>query len=242
MNAHPRPLGRLTPPDRIHEEHYPFEAVAPEARPTHQPVPVGTSWYECMDHPEQGSDGRWRINTATVGQLRGGHCYCLEAEGEPDTEESWTFYDQDGEPACEGFGHCRALGIMLKDEFDAYWLYDDARRIAGTFPAGEGAYNRNACAALKMWGAHQQHEEFEPEDVLQRQPWRPGVPTRGIKSYHWAKTVEEVVDVLGFPASVTEVPILNSWGQHGYPHRTYMPVDFLARLLNEEGEASVLIR
>ena len=237
---HAKALGRNTPPDFEHVEKYPLTAVPAEQRPVHVPVVPGTNWYTCMDTPVRGTDGRWRIDASNPGSIRGGHCYCLEPPGEPDPESNHIWYDQDGEPACEGFGHSRAMSLLKKEEFDAFWLYDDARRAEGTYPEGEGAYNRSTCAALKLWGDHPDLHEYNP-DVIEREPWRPHVPAVGIASYHWATTIEEVLATLGFPPSTGEVPILNSWGRDGYPHRVYVPGEFLQRLINEEGEVSVLI-
>jgi len=39
--------------------------------------------------------------------------------------------------------------------------------------------------------------------------------------------------------SVGGLPFLNSWGERGYPHQTWVPFDILAFLLHE-GEAVVV--
>jgi len=238
MNAVPGPLGRNEPPDRRHEALYPITAIAAELRPTHAPVVLGVPWYEGCDHPEEGADGKFRI-TAT-GAIRGGHCVCLQPAPQPDApggeqdEAAWhLFYDQGVEGACEGFGHSRAMSLMYRATFDAFWLYDDARRLEERYPDGQGATNRATAKALVQWGAH-----FQPGDHAERQPWSAHAAGVTIKTYRWLRTVDEVRDALGFPADVAEFPLLNSWGEK-YPALTYLPDEALALMLSQEGEAEV---
>lgn len=235
------PLGRITPPDFEHVEKYPLTALAPEARPTFIPVVLGVNWYEGFDTPKLGKDGVYRLPKTRLGSVRGGHCFCLQPApqpdqpgGEQDSLPWWTFYDQGQERACEGFGHSRALSLLYRKTFDAFWLYDDARRIEGTYPSGEGSTNRSTCAALVKWGAH-----FETGTVVKRERERANQPGVAIKAYRWATTVPEVVAALGYTASVTEIPLLNSWGK-AYPEAVRMPLSVLERLLHEEGEADIL--
>lgn len=225
-------------------------AVAPEARPTHVPVPVGTNWYEGMDRPEPGSDGRQRVRSKRLGAVRGGHAYTFEPASqsdqpghERDLVEWWAFYDQGVEGACEGMAHARALSLIYREKFDGFWLYDDARRLDGDYPDGEGTYNRSICAALKKWGAHRESDVVASvPDVIEREPWRRGVRGVQITEYRWLTTVEDLVATLGYSSDVTELPMLNSWGRNGYPHRVYFPLELIDRLLSEDGEASVLLQ
>jgi hypothetical protein len=235
---HSKPLGRNEPPDREHETKYPLASAPPT-----QPVPVvaGTFWYPEFDKPEAGADGRYRVPATITGKARGGHCYCLEPLGEPDTERAWVFYDQQREGACEGFGHSRAMTMLHRNGepllLDGFWLYDDARRQEGRYPDGEGATNRGTAKALQVWGAH---PDDNPGLVIEREPWQEHARAYPIHSYHWASSADEVRQALGYDASVGEVPILNSWGRDGYPHRVYMPLELIGRLKDEEGEYSVL--
>jgi hypothetical protein len=243
MNAEVRPLGRNQPPDRMHETLYPIDEM--EAHPTNEPMPIGVNWYQAFDRPEQGDDGKYRVNEQSLGSVRGGHCFCLEPPGEPDTERNWTFYDQAREGACEGFGHARALTIMEGGLLlDAFWLYDDARRIEGRFPDGEGATNRGTGKALVKWGAHSEKDEdpLQVDEVIEREEWKEGLRGYGIKSYHWARDIEDVVRTLGYDQSVGEIPILNNWGKGGYPHRVFFSLELIERLRSEEGEVSVLVK
>jgi hypothetical protein len=239
MNDHAKPLGRLAPPDRKHEELYPITAIEPQLRPKHAPVILGIPWFEGFDKPQPGADGKLRI--AATGSIRGGHCTCLEPApqpdepgGEQDEAAWWSFYDQGVEGACEGFGHARAMSLLHRATFDAFWLYDDARRLEDRFPEGEGATNRATAKALVQWGAH-----FQEGDHAERQPWSEHAAGTRIKTYRWLQTVEAVREALGFGPEVGEFPLLNSWGKGGYPAVVYLPDDALSICLKEEGEAEV---
>ena len=232
-------LGRNKPPDQRHIEKYPLSALPPEIRPTHVPVCPGTNWYTDMDEPVQGADGIWRITTLN-GSIRGGHCYCLEPAPDPtqpnkeqDTDANWTIFNQAETPACEGFGHARQVSLVHGKTFDAFWLYDDARRAEGAYPNGEGSLNRSALSAMQKWGAH---TSADPSKPVAWHPNAPGVYPL-VTAYRWATTAQEVLTALGVTGE--EVTILNSWGT-AYPHRVKLPASLLERLLHEEGEADVI--
>jgi len=63
----------------------------------------------------------------------------------------------------------------------------------------------------------------------------------GIAANRWATRVDEVMGALQSPANerMGAVRILNSWGAT-WPHRVWMPYETLQRLLDEEGEATVV--
>jgi len=251
MNGHPKPLGRN---ERDTDEHLKAYPLRPEdvdelvALPTNECVAIGINWYTGSDEPHKGRDGLYRIKMRH-GELRGGHCLAIEAIGCPDPERSWAWYDQGVEGACEGFGHARVVSVKRGGALlDAFWLYDDAQRKEGSYePDGEsadlGATNRGACRALKAWGVHRADHEYPvgavPE-VIERVPWKEHVQGFGITAYRWARDMDSILKVLGF-ADANEVPLLNSWGKDGYPHRVYASVDDLDHLIfREDGEASVL--
>ncbi len=228
----PRALGRIKPPDYDHVLKYPAQVEHLVGLPT--PVVLGINWYEGFDNPVQGTDKKWRIKIS--GEVRGGHCICVEPAS-PSDRTSWhTFYDQGEEGACEGFGHSRAMSLLTGRTYNGFWLYDDARRKEGTYNEGDvGATNRGTCAALKSWGDHYQDGEH-----CVRTKWATNVPGTGIKSYRWATHTNEVLQALSL-TNVNEVALLNSWGTE-YPQRVYLSTSNLQRLLTEEGEASILVR
>lgn len=238
------PLGRIKPPDWKHVETHPISALA--AVPKGTPVPVGFNWYTSFDTPKEMASTTERMSYhlpdvskgESLGTVRGGHCFCLEPEGavRDNTAALQAFYEQGSEGACEGFGHSRAMSIIRNLEFDAFWLYDEARRQEGTYPNGEGSTNRSACAALQKVG----HRVQANQAVCTREVGDgPVEPSLGISSYHWATTAQQVLEALD-RLDAQAVPFVNSWGTN-YPGVVWLPVPTLERLLSEEGEASILI-
>jgi hypothetical protein len=238
------PLGRLTPPDFDHVAASPLKALGAEA-PTCVPVSLGIPWYTSFDSPVQLPDGSWHLPAANgnLGTVRGGHCVCLAPMGAVRTDEKawWRFYNQGQEGACEGFGHSRAMTLLRRETFDAFWLYDQARRLEGTYPDGEGTTNKAVCEVLEQQGLCTQTgavaERVDTELPVQDAD---GVVEErlGISRFRWATTAEEVCNALGRPNALA-VPLLNSWGE-SYPEVCWLPVDTLERLLHEEGEADVI--
>jgi hypothetical protein len=79
-------------------------------------------------------------------------------------------------------------------------------------------------------------------------PWRKDKvmdvsPAEGIREYRWAKSVDEVHQVLqnGVGDRLGAVGILNSWGRDGYPHVVWMPDAALDRLIREDGEVGLVV-
>ncbi len=238
-----RPLGRNKPTDFSHVVAHPAAEALGTVITTPTAVVAGTDWMTGFDVPVLGTDGKYRISIKAGSEVRGGHCYCFEPAGEPDKERAWIFYNQGQEGACEGFGNSRAMTLLNAGNlYDAFWLYDDARRIEGAFPSGEGSTNKAAAEALKRWGDHPAAADEKPlAEVIERVPWSQGIPSTGIKSYHWATSVEEIRQALGFSATVEEFPLLNSWGKQLYPHRTYMSAEDIDTLLGEGAEYTILV-
>ena len=238
-----RPLGRNKPTDYSHVESHPAVEALGSIVTTPTPVVAGTDWMTGFDVPVLGADGKYRVSIKAGSEVRGGHCYCLEPVGEPDLQRSWVFYNQGQEGSCEGFGNSRAMTLLHAGElFDGFWLYDDARRIEGSYPDGEGSTNKAAAEALRRWGDHPAAADEHPlSEVIERVPWSKGVPSKGIKSFHWATSVEQIRVALGYAPTVEEFPLLNSWGAADYPHRAYMAADNVATLLAEGAEYTILV-
>jgi hypothetical protein len=233
-----RPLGRNLPPDHEHLIQYPLSKL--EKLPTGLAVPIGVNWYTAFDSPKQLKDGSYHLADVAKGELlgtvRGGHCFGLVPMGgvKEDTTARWKFYNQAQEGACEGFGHARAQTINLGPLFDAFWLYDEARKMEGTYPNGEGSTNRAACKALQTVGLRKQTAVVCSRDEGHDGPVE---KHEGLKTYRWALTAEEICQVLG-RINASAVPFENSWGED-YPKEVWMPIATLERLMKEEGEASV---
>ena len=237
-----QPLGRRTPTDFDHVEKYPLTAPTVPAMPV--PVTIGVSWYTNFDNPEKDNRGRWWIGRdKNLGSIRGGHCVCLEP-GDPSTPgaseqdiNSWHgFYNQGAEGACVGFGSSRMMSLLNRKRYDARWLWNLAQEIdewPDTNPGDDnGTSVRAAMDVLRTRG----HVVWKPGQVQ-------GYPLQaeGISANRWARSVDEVLDALKSPASerMGAVRLLNSWGT-GWPHRVWLPFSTLQRLLDEEGEATVI--
>jgi hypothetical protein len=229
-------LGRYIPDDWEHVERFPLTTAIPGA-----PVPVtmGTNWYSAFDDPVQDSRGRWWVGRGPLGSIRGGHAYCLEP-GDPinggdfqDTIGWYRFYDQGREGACVGFGASRMMSLLNRRRYNARWLWDRAKE-RDQWPETNPGDNEGTSVRAAM-------------DVLRGLGHTPsGVDTprveEGIAANRWARTVEQVNAALQSPANerMGAVRLLNSWGKAGYPHRVWMPMEVLARLLDEYGEATVV--
>lgn len=220
-------LGRLKPPDWEHVRKYPLAALSPGEQPRGIPVTIGVNWYEDFDTPVRYGN-RWFVcpNGQIRGKVRGGHCVCVKAE-ETDPVAWWRYYDQGKEGACVGFGTTRVMSDINRKRYDAFWLYYATQELGG-YPGQEGAYVRDALEVLRTQG-HVRVGHTTPD------------PSEGIKTYRWAQSVDEVVQVLNLPLarSLEAVPFINSWGEE-YPHIVWMPFPVLERLIHEDGEIGIV--
>lgn len=222
----PAILDRKTPESWEHVETYPLSALrADEIKPS--PVILGINWYDAFDTPEQDAEGRYWIVDGDLGSIRGGHCICVKSI-QPDRPQWYRFYDQGSEGACVGFGISRAQTMRNRVEYDAPWLYHEARK-ADEWP-GEDYDGTSVNAGLKVAKAQ----------GLRRRQSGEVAPADGIDAYRWATSVDEVHQVLQLPVAdrLGAVPLVNSWGVY-YPHLVWLPDSVLERLLREDGEAAV---
>jgi hypothetical protein len=244
-------LGCIIPKDKPHIDAMPL-AATPGGAPTGVPVVVGFNWFTSFDTPKA-IDGSFHLPDVAkgepLGSIRGGHCFCFEPNGSVvlDRRPAQVFYNQGQEGACVGFGNSRAITIHKaakpdgEDEFfDAFWLYDQARILEGTYPSGEGASVKAGADVLLTKGHRlQAGEQVCTRDVGDAAPSL----IDGIKAIRWATTVEEVLAALARPAA-SAIPFENSWGL-AYPSAetsvVWMPVATFAQLLSEGGEAGVYV-
>lgn len=240
-------LGRFIPDDWQHVERYPLSALAESDRPTNAPVVIGVNWYTAFDAPEKDEkSGEYFIAKAgasTLTKIRGGHCVCLEPGGTPDTDAWYAFYNQGHEGACVGFGWSRCMTLFNGSEYEARWLWDEAKKTdewPETNPGDDnGTSVRAAARVLKKFG-HVLWEDAYANDTWQQRDLHKPDLKQGIKAFRWAKTPEDVHAVLGNARAdeLGAVPLLNSWGPD-YPHRVYLPDEVLAKLIEQEGEIAV---
>src|SRR4029077_19754503 len=236
------PLGRREPTDFDHVEKYPLTAATVPSKPV--PVTLGISWYETFDNPQEDSKGRWWIGRDTfLGNVRGGHCVCLEpgdpavGMGEQDKQAWWGFYDQGSEGACVGFGSSRMMSLLNRRRYDARWLWNEAKKIDEWPDTNPGDDNGTSVRAAMDVLRKQGHVVWNGGTKAPAAP-RPG---EGIAANRWATTVAQVLEALQSPAGerMGAVRILTSWGKGG-PHRVWMPLETLQRLLDEQGEATII--
>lgn len=221
----PAKLDRLPPDDWTHVERYPLRALG-ELKPS--PVILGVNWYDAFDEPELRDDMRWWIaEPSSSARIRGGHCLATKSR-QPDRLNWWRHYDQGEEGACVGFGISRAQTMRNRVTYDAFWLYDEARKVDEW--EGEDYDGTSVNAGLKV--AHAQGLKRQASGVV--------AEADGISAYRWATTVEEVHAAIQLPLAdeLEATPLLNSWGQY-YPHLVWLPDSWLERLLREDGEAAV---
>jgi hypothetical protein len=232
------PLGLLMPTDDRHRVKYPLTALPTATVPLRVPVVLGTFWYSSFDRPlYDDKTRRWWVGRGDLGRIRGGHAYCAVPRHDRDHSSWWTFYDQGYEGACVGFAASRMMTLLNRKRYAARWLWDRSKEIdewSDTNPGdSNGTSVRAAMDVLRTRGHRQWVGNQVKGESLEH----------GIAANRWATTVDEVLLCLGDAAhwlKVGGIPFRNSWGRD-YPHTTYMPLDVLARLLREDGEATVIV-
>jgi hypothetical protein len=240
----PGPLGCRISTYKPHIAAKPLSALG-SAAPVDVPVVVGFNWYTSFDEPkaEPSSAEGTSYHLPDVakgeelGSIRGGHCFCFEPLGyvKENNEKLHVFYNQGEEGACVGFGNSRAQTIMRQNKtFDAFWLYDECRKVEGTFPTGEGSTVHAAAQVLEGIGLREQINE----EVCTREVGDGPVDLAfGVTAVRWATSLSEVLRALKREGAQA-IPFTNSWGT-AYPLTTWMPVATFAQLLAENGEAAV---
>jgi hypothetical protein len=221
-------LGRKVPKDMNHVAKYPLTLTSMPVLPV--PVCVGVNWYTAFDRPVKDKDGKWWVKSKNLGSIRGGHCVCMP---HVDTEPySWySFYNQGAEGACVGFGSSRMMSILNKERYDARWLWDRAKEIdewPETNPGdNEGTSVRAAMDVLRTIG----HKTIKGKPD----------PKNGISANRWATNIDDLFSVLQNETykKIGAIPFFNSWGTD-YPRKVWMPCETWQRLLNEEGEATMV--
>lgn len=229
--VHPQPLGAHIPKDKPYAAKYPLRGADIDAlagKPV--PVAIGVDWYTAFDRPQK-IGNRWWVGEGDLGTIRGGHCVCLRPPSMTDLDSWWQRYDQGKEGACVGFGSSRMMSLLNRAFYDAPWLYHRAQQV--DYWPGENYSGTSVDAAMSVL----------KNEGLKTPAWSAPRPMQGIKEYRWATTVDEVLAVMGAESyrAVGGVPILNSWGIRGWPHWAWMPFDVFAFLLNESGEAAVVV-
>lgn len=230
----PGHLGRIPPKDWEHVEKYPLTAahVAEITQP--RPVVIGVNWYPEFDDPVKDSKGVWWLpEPAKASRPRGGHSVCLKPGYVTDQDFWWRLYDQGEEGICVAEAGSRLQTLNNRRTYQPRWLYDQCKKIDG-IPSEEGTFVNAAFKVLKAKG-HVRRRLGEPQGLTPHQfDKRTPVLADGISTYRWARSIDDVLEVLGF-AGFDYVEVLNSWGTY-FPHITRMRATTLERLWREDGE------
>jgi hypothetical protein len=234
MSDSTRPLGRRPPTDDEHIQKYSLTLQTVPDKPT--PVVLGLNWYQNFDSPQNvrvnGRTEWWIGLDKDWGSIRGGHAIVVKPDAVTDTAGWWGFYDQGNEGACVGFSSSRMMSLLNRKRYDAGWLYHEAQRI-DEWP-GEDYDGTSVRAGMDVLRTEGHRRKFGPLTL-------PPSLDAGIKENRWATNVVEVLACLHDDVNSDSVILCNSWGKFGYPHYVHLPLDALARLLREDGEATVVV-
>lgn len=238
-------LKRYIPKDWSHVEKHPLTAsIIETVKPA--PIVVGVNWYSAFDTPRKEKDGRFWVgkNSDRLGYVRGGHCICMPSNGKLDTWENYIYYNQGAEGACVGFGSSRAMSLLNKKLYNAWWLWDEAKLsddFTDTNPGDEnGSTVRAAMDVLRFkghvaWNNNQAGLSVSDRDNLIANK------SDGIVANKWATSVDDLFSVLQNPLyeKLEAIPFVNSWGT-SYSWFTWVPCKIWERLLKEDGEMTMI--
>lgn len=223
-------LGRYIPTDFQHIEKYPLKTAPPK------PVPVcaGINWYSAFDNPAKGTDGKYWVgkDKSNLGSIRGGHCICLPDNTSKDTWNWYLYYNQLAEGKCVGEGASRMMSILNRVKYDPTWLWNEAKVIdewPETNPGDdEGTSVRAAMDVLRTKG------------ILRAKAKLPTVGD-GISANRWATKIDDLDSVQQNETYKKKGarPFFNSWGTD-YPHVVWMPDETWQRLMQEDGEFTMI--
>lgn len=127
------------------------------------------------------------------------------------------------------------MSLLNRHRYDARWLWNEAKKVDEFPDTNPGDDNGTSVhAAMDVLRVQGHVRTSGGKDA------KPNV-AEGISANRWATKVPEILGVLQSPLYVQlgAVPILNSWGK-GYPHEVLMPLETLQRMLDEEGEATMV--
>lgn len=221
------PLGRIAPPDDNHVRLYGLSNSTMPASPT--PVVLGIAWYSGFDRPVYRQGAYWIGLGNSWGAVRGGHAICAKPDGLEDLPGAYRFYDQGTEGACVGYASSRMMTTLNRAFYDANILYREAKLIDGIPGAHDGTTVRAAMDILRKRGHWRREHNATTGPFV----------ADGITANRWATSATEIVRCLKQPSSQQYIVLTNSWGS-GYPQYVRLPLDALARLLREDGEATIV--
>lgn len=237
MSAREFPLGRIAPPDDVHIRRHP---VTLRTQLSIVPVPVvlGINWYRRFFEPVRLADRSYWLGVdengrvlVDLGPIDGGHAIASKPSSLTDYPSWQRFYNQpDG--SCTGFSASRAMTWLNRRRYAAHWLYEQAqlRDDWPETPPEEGSSVRAAFDVLRDVG----HRRIYAGKTY------PPMREDGILENQWATTVADVLSVLQSPRFERRgaIPLYQTW--YPWPREVWLPLELLDRLLNEDGEATMM--
>lgn len=188
---------------------------------------------------EKHGNGSWRKVRKIEIEHFNGVVYNLEVQG----DNSYVA-DGIGVHNCVGFGSSRAMSLLNKKLYNAWWLWDEAKLsddFTDTNPGDEnGSTVRAAMDVLRFkghvaWNNNQAGLSVNDRDNLIANK------SDGIVANKWATSVDDLFSVLQNPLyeKLEAIPFVNSWGT-SYPWFTWVPCKIWERLLKEDGEMTMI--
>jgi len=226
------PLGRRKPTTDEHIRKHPLLLSNAPSKPV--PVATGTNWYTNFDTPVQDKDGKWWVGRGNLGTIRGGHCVCMPHRIKLDLKAWYAYYNQLKEGACVGMGCSRMMSLLNRKRYDAFWLWNEAKKIDEWSDTNAGDNNgtsvRAAMDVLRMQGH------------VKRTKTRIAKIGEGIEANKWATNIDDLFSVLQNDTykKLGAIPFLNSWGET-YPQVVWMPCETWDRLIKEDGEMTLIV-
>jgi hypothetical protein len=241
-------LDRVGSDTSEHLERYPLTTATMPTKP--MSMVAGVNWYAGMMEPTRGTFQHhpWVLGDRPLGRLVGGHAICLRNTKVKDVDGWWRFYDQGIEGRCVEFAMLRMLSHANRKRYDitSRWHYWQAQRAdewaGGSYPGASPRYEGTSVRA----GLDVLHKRGAIPALVGGRAYAPGRdldvlanPAEGIAAYRWARTWDDVREVLQVPDSQPGVSMLNSWGP-AWPREVLLLDELGERLLREDGEFGVV--
>jgi hypothetical protein len=237
MSEHERGLGRIPPSDDRHLRSYSLTAATMPTVPT--PVVLGINWYRGFGRSSlvERSGKFYFPHPSKWGSVDGGHAICSKPPGIVDRVEWWQYYDQGNTSRCVDFSICRQQALLNRRRAAAGMIYPIAQRI-DEWPGEnyDGTSVRAGEEVARTYGMWRIRDGRITGPFIED----------GISVYRWALTVEAIAACLS-PADEGKrvldlgfIDLLNSWGVY-YPHYVRVDLEYVRRLLREDGEAAIVV-
>lgn len=243
-------LDRVPSATMEHIDKYPLQVDGYQYSGGPSSMVAGINWYGNFDSPVplrvRGAN-RMAIGAGDLGRIRGGHAVCLRHRKLRDLTAWWHYYNQLAEGRCVEFAKLRMLTQMDRIRYDitSRWHYHTAQEsdewrgcyLGHDGEAYEGTSVRAGLEVLRAHGAIRSR----PRGAAVSAEEAPTLvdPARGIQTYRWATSWDQVRQALEVPDYMPGVPMNNSWGR-SYPREVLLLDEAGERVLREDGEFGIV--